>query len=60
LLQAHAMDQWVGMTMHQPPRGSFTAIDQGHAQRPVLVRQTADLAMLPFDHHQNDDVARRV
>ena len=60
LLQGYAMNQRVGMTMHQPPLRSFTAKDQGHAQRPVLIRQTADLAMLPFDHHQNDDVARCV
>jgi hypothetical protein len=37
-----------------------TAIDLGDAQRPVLVRQTADLAMLPLKHHENKDVARRV
>jgi hypothetical protein len=26
------------------------AIDQRHPQRPVLVRQAADFAMLTFDH----------
>ena len=46
------MDQWVGKTMYWTPLRPFTTIDQGHAQRPVLVRQTADLAMLTFDHSQ--------
>ena len=54
------MNQRVGMTMHQPPLRFVAAKDQGHAQRPVLIRQTADLAMLPFDHHQNDQVSGRV
>jgi hypothetical protein len=39
MLQAYAVNRRVGVPMHLPPLGSFTAKDQGHAQRPVLVRQ---------------------
>jgi hypothetical protein len=49
LLEAYAVNQRVGMTMHLPPLRSFTTKDQGHPQRPVLVRQTAHLAVLSFD-----------
>jgi len=38
LLEAYAMDQRVGMTMHLPPLGSLTAKDPGHPERQVLVR----------------------
>jgi hypothetical protein len=54
------MDQRVGMPMHLPPLGSLTAKDPGHPERLVLVRQTTDLAMLPFDHYQHDKISRRV
>jgi hypothetical protein len=40
------MNQRVGMTMHLPPPNSFTAKDQGHAQRPILVRPQT----LPWSH----------
>ena len=49
LLEAYGMGQRVRMPMHQPPRRSVPAKDPGHPERPVLVRQTTDLAMLPFD-----------
>ena len=57
LLEAYAMDQRVGMPMHLPPLGSLTAKDPGHPERQVLVWQTTDLAMLPFDHHQHDKIS---
>ena len=60
LLEVYAMDQRIGMSMHLPPLGSLTAKDPGHPERQVLVRQTSDLAMLPFDHHQHDEISRRV
>jgi hypothetical protein len=57
LLEAYSVNQRVGMTMNLPPLGSFTTKDQGHAQRPVLVRQTAHLAVLSFDHRHDHQVA---
>src|SRR5688500_11191278 len=53
LLQADAMNQRVGMPVHLPPLRSVTAKDPGHAQRPVLIWQPANFAMLSFDHHQD-------
>jgi hypothetical protein len=38
--------------MYQLPVRSLAAEDQGHSQRPVLVGQPADLAVLAFDGHQ--------
>src|SRR5918998_1976875 len=60
LLEAYVMDQRVGMPMHLPPLRSVAAKDPGHPQRPVLVRQSTDLAMLSLDHHQHDQIPRRV
>ena len=57
LLKGDAVDQRVGMPMHLPPLRSVPSKDPGHAQGPVLVWQTPDLAMLPFDHHQHDQIA---
>jgi hypothetical protein len=54
------MDQRGGMPMHLPQLRSVTPKDPGHAHRPVLVRQPADLTMLTFDHHQHDQIAGRV
>src|SRR5215218_4690419 len=54
------MDQRVGMPMYLPPLGSLTAKDPGHPERQVLLWQTTNLAMLPFDHHQHDKISRRV
>jgi hypothetical protein len=54
------MDQRVDMPMHLPPLGSLTAKDPGYPERQVLVRQTTDPAMLPFDHHQHSKVSRKV
>jgi hypothetical protein len=51
------VNQRVGMTMHLPPLRSFTTKDQGHPQRPVLVRQTAHLAVLSFDRRHDHQVA---
>src|SRR5689334_17687528 len=48
------------MTMHQPPFRLFMPKDQGHAQRPVLARHSADLAVLPFDGHEYRHIARRI
>ena len=53
LLQADAVHERIGMPMDLPPLRSVTPKDQGHAQRPVLVRESTDLAMLSFDHHQH-------
>lgn len=46
------MDQRVGMPMYLSPLVPLAAKDPRHSERQVLVRQTADPAMLPFDHHQ--------
>src|SRR5829696_10031476 len=54
------MDQRVGMPMHLLPPRSVTAKDPGDTQRPVLLRQPADLAVLSFDGHQHDQIAGRV
>src|SRR6185437_12191710 len=48
------------MAMHQLPFGPFVLKDQGHTQRPVLVRHSADLAVLPFDRHKYRHVSRRI
>jgi hypothetical protein len=57
LLEAYAVNQRVGMTMHLPPLRSFTTKDQGHSQRRVLVRQTAHVAVLSFDRRHDHQVA---
>jgi hypothetical protein len=49
VLHADGVHERVGMAVHQPPLRSFAPEDQGHAQRPVLVRQAADLAVLSLD-----------
>ena len=49
-----------GVAMGQLPARSLAAENQGHPQRPVLVGQPADLAVLALDGHQNDQVARAV
>src|SRR4029077_12424239 len=59
-LHAYSVNQWVGMTMHQPPFRPFMPKDQGHAQRPVLIRPSADLTVLPFDGHEYRHIARRI
>ena len=46
----------VGMAVNQPPLRALPAIDQRHPQRPVLVRQAADLAMLTLDHCKDDQI----
>src|SRR4029077_15042171 len=38
LFQADAVDERIGVPVRQLPVGSFTAKNQGDAQRPVLVR----------------------
>src|SRR5690349_2755993 len=46
--------------MDQLPFRPFVLKDQGHPQRPVLVRHSADLAVLPFDRHKYGHVSRRI
>src|SRR6185437_11418639 len=60
VFHADGVDERVGMAVHQPPLRSFAPEDQGHAQRPVLVRQATYLAVLPLDHHEYRQVTRRV
>src|SRR5882757_9200146 len=48
------------MPMRQPPAVTIAPEYQGHAQGPVLVGQTTDLAVLAFDQHQYGQVARYV
>src|SRR6185369_10063815 len=48
------------MAMHQLPFRPFVLKDQGHPQRPVLVRHSADLAVLPLDRHEYGHVSRRI
>ena len=54
------MHQSVGVSMHQSPVGTLATEYQGHPQRPVLIGQAADRAVLPLDTHQNDKVARDI
>src|SRR5919109_485587 len=56
-IEADAMHQWVGVAMHDAPIRAVAAINLRDSQRPVLVRQAADLPVLPLDHHENDRVA---
>ncbi len=60
LLHADRVHQRVGMSMHQSPVGTLATEHQGHPQRPVLIGEAADRAVLPLDAHQNDEVARDV
>src|SRR5690349_9894373 len=60
LLQVNAMDERVGMTMHQLPFRAVFAVDLGYAERPVLVGQAANLGSLPLDHDENDEPVRRI
>src|SRR5215218_335076 len=53
LLQSNAMDERVGMPMHQLPFRLVLAVDLGYAERPVLAGQAANLGLLPLDHHEN-------
>lgn len=48
------------MAVHQEPLGLFAPEDQGHPQRPVLIGQAADLAVLAFDRDQDRHIAGRV
>ena len=57
LFQADAVHERIGMPMHEPPFGSFTAKDLCDTQRPVLLWQPADLAAHPFDRDENDEIA---
>jgi len=45
------------MAVNQPPLRALPAIDQRHPQRPVLIRQAADLAVLALDHGKDDQIA---
>lgn len=54
------LDESVGVTMHQPPPRLLAAVDQGHPQRPVLGRQSADVAVLPLDQDENHHVVRHM
>src|SRR5687767_8585506 len=60
LFQADALDERIGMPMRQPPFGSFAAIDECDAQRPILGRQTSDLDACPFDDREDHHVGRAV
>ena len=60
LLHADRVHQSVGVSMHQSPVGTLATEYQGHPQRPVLIGQAADRAVLPLDTHQNDKVARDI
>jgi hypothetical protein len=57
---AQTVHQRVGVAVRQPPPGSVPPVDQRDPQRPVLVRQAADLPVLPLDDDQDDQVAGRV
>jgi hypothetical protein len=46
--------------MCQLPPWALAAEDQCHSQRPVLIGQPADLAVLALDGHQNHEIAGRV
>ena len=44
------------MPVHQLPIRSVAAVHVGYPQRTVLVRQAADLAVLPLDHGNDNGV----
>ena len=46
--------------MQQSPAGTLATEHQGHTQRPVLIGQAADRAVLSLHAHQNDKVTRDV
>ena len=57
LLQVDGIDERIGVAIEHLPVGAVAAINLGDAaQRPVLGGQTADLPVLPLDHHE--DAAR--
>ncbi len=55
-LQADAPHERVGMPMREPPLGAVAAVDEGDAQRLVLLRQAADLDMAPLDDREDNHV----
>ena len=58
-LLADRVDERVGVAVHEPPLVLVAAEDEGDAQREVLFRQAADLAVLPFHHDEDDELGRR-
>ncbi len=54
------MDKRVGMPVHLSPPGFAAPKNESHSQRPVLVWQPTDLAVLSFDRSQHNHVARRL
>ena len=48
------------MAMGEPPLATLPAEHERHPQRPVLGRVVADLAVLPLDDDEDDEVARGV
>jgi hypothetical protein len=57
VLHAYGVNERIGMAMHQLPPGPVAPKNQGHAQRPVLIGQSADLAVLTFDRHEYRHIA---
>ena len=60
LRHADRLHESVGVPMHEAPVGALATEHQGHPQRPVLVGEPADNAVLPLHARQNDEVARCV
>ena len=54
------MDERGRVPVCEPPPASLPPEEEGHSQRPVLVREVADFTVLPFDDHKDDEIAGRV
>ena len=57
MLVTDLMNEWIGVTMDEPPFGSLATKDLGYAQRPVLVGQATNLAVLTFNRDEDGEVA---
>ena len=60
MLEGDAPDQRIGVAVHDLPAVAGSPEDQRDPQRHVLVRQVPDLAVLPLDRGEDDEVSRRV
>jgi hypothetical protein len=49
------MHQSIGVPVHQAPVGILTPEHRGHPQRPVLIGQAGDRAVLPLPLHPHQD-----
>jgi len=60
LLEADRMDERGRVPVCEPPLAFLPPEDEGHSQGPVLIGEVADFTVLPFNHHEDDEVAGRV